>query len=75
MKKILENPKVTIYENVAIITDMLEQYMDYCEAEEVAKEILIALGIPKGKKMVVSLYQNNVQAVLENGRMSLKVIS
>jgi len=74
MKKILENPKITIYENVKKITDILDIYVDMedIDVEEIAKEILETFGIDKGKITVIELFQNKVQAILENGKITIE---
>ena len=72
MKKILENPQAVIYENVEIIKDVLEFYMNDWYAETVAIEILKALKLSLGKKIEIKFYQDNVQAVLENGKITIE---
>ena len=72
MKKVLENPKAVIYENVEIIKDVLEFYMNGWYAETAAFEILKALKLPLGKKIEIEPFQDNVQAVLENGKITIE---
>ena len=67
MKRTLESPKIVVYENVEKIKDVLEFYMNDCVAETVALEILGELGLSKGKKTVIKLFKNNVQAIIESG--------
>ena len=73
MKKILKSPKIVVYENVKKVTDILDIYVDMedIDVEEIAKEILETFGIDKGKMTVIELFQNNVEAILEDGKITL----
>jgi len=74
MKKILEQSKAIIYENVERVKKHIGEYLvsDEMDLDEMAKNILNELKIPLGKKMEVKLFKNNVYAVLENGKITIK---
>jgi len=74
MKKILEQSKAIIYENVERVRKHIGEYpvSDEMDLDEMAKNILNELKIPLGKKMEVKLFKNNVYAVLENGKITIK---
>ena len=73
MKKILEQPKIIIYENVEKVNNVLEYWG--IDEHGLAIEILQELNIPLGKKTEVEPFQNNVQAVMKNGKITIKIKS
>jgi len=74
MKRELESPKIIIYENVKAITDILAAYdIDDPEGEEIAEEILKKFKINRGKARIIELFENNIQAVSENGKIALQL--
>lgn len=67
MKKILESPKIIIYENVEKVNAIIDSYTgteDVVDFDDMAKEILDEFNIPYGKQTVVELFENNVQTIL-----------
>jgi len=77
MKKMLESPKIIVYENVKKITDILDVYIDMedINEEEIAEEILKKFNIDRGSKIkIIDLFQNDVQAILEDGKITLKPV-
>ena len=74
MKRILESPKIIVYENVEKITDILAVTLDVYDInlDEIAIEILEKFGIDKGKITVTELFQNKVEAILEDGKITLQ---
>jgi len=73
MKKILENPKITIYENVEKVNNILELYWGTGVSDELAIEILQALDMPLGNKKEIDMFENRLQAFLEKGRITVTV--
>lgn len=75
MKKIFKNPEVTIYKNVERIENILEKYIEPegLRATAIATDILDEFKISYGKKTEVKLFDNNMQAVLEDGKITIKV--
>jgi hypothetical protein len=73
MKRILEQPKIIVYENVEKIVDVLEKLYDedHDNFEFIAEEILKVLGIDKGKKTEISMFENNVQATLVTNKKGI----
>jgi hypothetical protein len=73
MKKILENPKVIVYENVEKLRKLFEDYYEDEYDENFLIKILNEFDIPLGKKTVIELFENNVQAILEDGKITLQL--
>ena len=77
VKKILESPKIIVYENVKKINDIIDSYAgteDVANFDDMAKEILDAFNIPYGKQTVVELFENNVQAKLITNKKGIAKI-
>ena len=74
MERILEQPKAIIYENVERVRKHIGEYLvsDEMDLDEMAKNILNELKIPYGKKTEINLFENNVQAVLENSKITIQ---
>jgi hypothetical protein len=71
MKKVLKQPKVIVYENVEKVNNVLE----FWGIDEVglAEEILQELNMLLGKKTEIELFENNVEAVLEDGKITMRL--
>jgi hypothetical protein len=76
MKKILEQPKIIVYENVEKITDILNEYdgMDMTDSYLAAEQILQAFNIPLGKRTELKMFENNVQATLVTNKKGIAKI-
>jgi hypothetical protein len=74
MKRILEQPKIIVYENVEKLRKLFEGYYKGEYDQDFLIKVLSEFDIPKGKKTVIELFQNNVQAVLEDGKITLQLV-
>ena len=75
MKRILEQPKIRVYENVEKVVNVLENLYDEDgdNFEFVAKEILKVLGINKGKRTEIKIFDERVHAVLEEPYITIQL--
>jgi len=76
MKRILKQPETTIYKNVERIENILEEYIQTTglTSTAIAIDILDEFKIPWGKKTKIELLENNVQAVLEDGKITVEPV-
>ena len=72
MKKILKQPKLTIYENVEKLKRLFEGYYEDIYDDDFLIKVLNEFDIPKGKKTIIELFDNNMQAVLEKGKITIE---
>ena len=74
MKKILKQPKITIYKNIERLRALFEGYYEDVYDDDFLIKVLNEFDIPKGKKTVIELFDNNIQAILEDGKITLQPI-
>jgi len=71
MKRIFEQPKVTVYENVEKLKRLFESYYMSEYDDDFLTQVLSEFDIPKGTKTVVELFDNRMQAVLEDCKITI----